>query len=66
MARSNCTFRKRDVTAAVKAVVAAGVQVARVEVGRDGRIVVISAQAADTYEIADTHAIGGNEWDVVL
>lgn len=53
-------------TAAVKAVVAAGVQVARVEVGRDGRIVVISAQAADTYEIADTHAIGGNEWDVVL
>jgi hypothetical protein len=32
MGRSSCTFKQTDVTQAVKAVVAAGVDVARVEV----------------------------------
>jgi len=36
MARGNCTFRQRDIKAAVKAVVAAGVEVARVEVDNGG------------------------------
>ena len=44
MARAACTFRQRDVTAAVRAVVAAGVEVARVEVGTDGKIVVIAGK----------------------
>jgi hypothetical protein len=35
MSRRPCVFRQRDVTKAVKAVVAAGVVVAKVEVDRD-------------------------------
>jgi hypothetical protein len=41
MARSNCTFRQRDVTAAVKAVKAAGREVQRIEIDPDGRIIVV-------------------------
>ncbi len=46
MPRGNCTFKQRDVTAAVKAVVAAGVTVARIEIDRDGKIVVLTPDAA--------------------
>jgi hypothetical protein len=59
LARGNCTFRKRDVTAAVKAVVAAGVEVARVEV-EGGKIVVVTAKAS---EPASEHTEGGDPWD---
>lgn len=41
MSRGRCTFRQRDLTAAVKAVEAAGVGVARVEVDKDGKIIII-------------------------
>jgi hypothetical protein len=44
MARGPCTFKQSDVTKAVKAVVAAGIEVARVEVGPDGRIVVVAGK----------------------
>lgn len=46
MARGPSTFKQRDVTAAVKAVVAAGVEVTSVEVGSDGKIVVVTGKAA--------------------
>ena len=39
MARGSCTFRQRDVTAAVKAAIAAGVNIARVEIDREGKII---------------------------
>jgi hypothetical protein len=39
--RGPCTFRQRDVTAAVKAVEKAGCAVGRVEVHNDGKIVVV-------------------------
>lgn len=39
--RRPCTFRQSDVTRAVKGVVAAGVQVGRVEIAKDGSIVVV-------------------------
>lgn len=60
MSRGPSTFRQRDVTAAVKAVVAAGVDVARVEVGSDGKIVVVTKidQQPDSG--------GGNQWDAAL
>ena len=45
MARAPSTFRQQDVTRAVKAVTAAGVHIARVEIARDGRIVIVTAEA---------------------
>jgi hypothetical protein len=38
------SVRQRDVTAAVKGAVAAGVEVARVEVDRQGRIVIVAGK----------------------
>lgn len=57
MPRERLTFRQRDLTAAIKAVKAAGDRIARIEIDRGGKIVVIpagEAQAADA---------GENEWD---
>ena len=45
MARAPSTFRQQDVTRAVKAVTAAGVDIARVEIARDGRTVIVTAEA---------------------
>jgi hypothetical protein len=45
MARAPSTFRQQDVTRAVKAVAAAGVNIARVEIDRAGKIVIITAEA---------------------
>ena len=60
MARGSCTFRQRDVTKAVKAVAAAGVEIARVEIDRNGKIIVIMGKPAETTEDAER-----NEWDDV-
>jgi hypothetical protein len=55
MARAPSTFRQQDVTRAVKAVRCAGVDIARVEIARDGRIIIVPAVAAQTRD--------ENEWD---
>jgi hypothetical protein len=47
MTRRPCTFRQTDVKRAVKAVRAAGVEVARVQVGKDGTIVVVPVKARE-------------------
>jgi hypothetical protein len=50
MPRASATFKQADVVRAVKAVRAAGLEVERTEIGRDGRIVLIhkaDARAAD-------------------
>jgi hypothetical protein len=60
MSRGPSTFRQRDVTAAVKAVVAAGCPVARVRVAKDGEIVV---EVGDPLK-APIAAAG--EWDDLL
>ena len=44
MARTPSTFRQADVTRAVKAVVAAGVDIARVEIDKSGKIVIVSGK----------------------
>jgi hypothetical protein len=45
MARAPSTFKQRDLTRAIRAVQAAGVVGARVEVGKDGKIVVVLGEA---------------------
>jgi hypothetical protein len=47
MARARSAFRQQDVTRAVKAVVAAGVGIARVEIDKEGKITIIAATAAE-------------------
>ena len=42
MARAPSTFRQQDVTKAVKAVTAAGVHIARIEIDKSGKIVIIT------------------------
>jgi hypothetical protein len=59
VSRAPSTFRQRDMTRAVRAVVAAGVGVKRVEVDKSGKIVV----HAGAEEIPEERA--ANEWDDV-
>ena len=61
MARAPSTFRQQDVTRAVKAVAAAGVHIARIEIDKAGKIVIITAGETD-HLAAATEA---NEWDRV-
>ena len=59
MAREPSTFRQQDVTRAVKAVTAAGVHIARVEIDKTGKIVIITADT--TGRPGETKEV--NEWD---
>jgi hypothetical protein len=57
MPRGPTTYRKRDLDIALRAAREAGLVVVRVEVDRDGRIIITtSAEGASSR----------NEWDVVL
>jgi hypothetical protein len=59
MPRAPSTFRQQDVTRAIKAVTAAGVHIARVEIDKAGKIVIITADPTDRLgEMTET-----NEWD---
>lgn len=57
MARRPCTFRQQDVTRAIRAAAAAGVEIASVEIDKDGKIVVVVAGKL----VKDANE--GNEWD---
>jgi hypothetical protein len=61
MARAPSTFRRQDVTRAVKAVAAAGVHIARVEIDKAGKIAIITTSASD--QPAESTEV--NEWDRV-
>jgi hypothetical protein len=50
MSRAPYSFKQRDMTRAVKAVVAAGLAIARVEVDRDGKIVIVPGTPRVTTE----------------
>jgi hypothetical protein len=53
MARGKLTFKKADVTRAVKAVTAAGVKVARIEVDTTGKIVIIAGNGGSPADDLD-------------
>lgn len=55
MSKAPSTFRQRDVTAAIRAMEAAGHEVERVEIGRDGKIVVFSKRSPEEGD--------PNEWE---
>jgi hypothetical protein len=59
MTRRPSTFRQQDVTRAVKAVSAAGVHIARVEIDKAGKIVIITANGDDQLGKRQE----ANEWD---
>ena len=59
MPRAPSAFKQRDLTKAVKAVVAAGVDIARVEIDNTGKIAIIAL--TDGRKPATV-----NEWDTVL
>ena len=61
MARAPSTFRQQDVTRAVNAVTAAGVHIARIEIDKAGKIIIIAADAADQ----PAQKLEANEWDRV-
>jgi hypothetical protein len=61
MSRGPQTFRQRDVAAAIRAAKTAGLEVARVEVGKDGKIVIVTTNGVPIEPPAP-----GNEWDVVF
>jgi hypothetical protein len=47
MSRGPCTFKQQDVTRALRAAVAAGVAVERIEITKDGKIVVVTGKATE-------------------
>ena len=61
MVRGPCTFKERDVTRALRAVVRAGIEVQRVEVDKDGRIIIVIAKTS-----SPTGDNGATEWDRFL
>jgi hypothetical protein len=61
VSRPPSTFRQQDVTRAVKAVTAAGVHIARIEIDKSGKIVIITADLTEqSGEMPEA-----NEWDRV-
>jgi hypothetical protein len=52
LSRAPATFRQGDVTRAIKAAKQSGLPVARVEIDRAGRIVVVIGEAADNEKAA--------------
>ena len=60
MARAPSTFRQQDVTRALKAAAAAGLQVAKIDV-QTGKIEIVNGKP----EAQDPSGEGRNEWDRV-
>jgi hypothetical protein len=59
MARGSCTFKQQDVTRLLKATVAAGIEVERIEIDRDGKMVVVAAKQLEQVN----ERRGAHEWD---
>ena len=57
--RGPCTFRKRDVEAALRAARGAGVEVTRIEIDKAGKITIVVGRPAEVIA-------GENPWDEVV
>jgi hypothetical protein len=53
MPRGPSTFKQQDVTKALKATVAAGIEVSRVEIDKDGKIVVIIGKPDAPHDVRE-------------
>ena len=62
MSRGPQTFKQRDLTRAMRAVTAAGMSVAKVEVDKEGKIIVVVGEPDKTQDAADTST---NSWDTL-
>jgi hypothetical protein len=58
MTRVPSSFRQQDLTKAIRGATKAGVNIAKIEIAKDGRIVIITAP-----EVAQLGADEENEWD---
>jgi hypothetical protein len=58
MSRAASTFRQTDVVRALRAARAAGLEVARIEIGKDGKIVVIPGKPTPCNQQEE----GFNDW----
>lgn len=63
MSRGQQKFKQRDVTRALKATVKAGIAVGRVEIDKDGKIVIVTTSSDDE---GTGQSSEKNEWDGVL
>ena len=59
-ARGPCTFRQQDVTRALKATAAAGLEVQRIEIDKTGKIVIVTGKPAGVPNSKS------DDWDEVL
>jgi hypothetical protein len=55
MSRAPATFKRRDVKAAIKAAVDAGVSIARIEVDREGRIIIVAGKPSE--QVTEVNAL---------
>jgi hypothetical protein len=62
MGKGACSFKERDVRAAINAARKAGIVVTRIEVGKDGRIVIVAGTPGES----NSATTNGNEWDEIL
>jgi hypothetical protein len=58
--RARGTFRQSDIARAIKAVRAAGEEVARVEIDRDGKITIVTGDGLDKPEVASENSL--DQW----
>jgi len=63
MARAPSTFRQQDVTRAIRAAIAAGVDIARIEVDKAGKIVIVTRNGNGS-QVGESPVV--NEWDRAL
>jgi len=58
MGHGRCTFKKRDVKTALDAARESGVDIARIEIDKDGKIIIIAGRAVE-----GDIAAAPSEWD---